>query len=348
MNLKTIIWKNNRISIIDQTRLPTKLEYLHIDDLKTLWQAIKQLRVRGAPVLAAAAALGVFLGIKDSPAKTYRNFQKELHRVIDYIASSRPTAINLFWGLERMAKTAKINQQRPIKEIKKILLAEAKKIIKEDMSNCRRMAENGADLIKQNDKILTICNTGVLATTDYGTALGVIYRAKAQGKKVSVFACETRPLLQGSRLTAWELKRKGIKVTLICDSMAATIMKNGLVDKVFVGADRIAGNGDTANKVGTYNLAVLANFHRIPFYVIAPLSSFDPTLKTGKVIPIEQRSAKEVTELFFKQPIAPKGVRVYNPAFDITPCQLISAIVTEKGIIRPPYRKNIMALFNSR
>ncbi len=344
MNIKTIEWKKNSIKIIDQAKLPGKLEYLYIRDLKALWSAIRQLNVRGAPALGAAASLGVYLGVKDSRAADFRSFFKELEQIIRYLGSSRPTARNLFWGLDRMKRVAKENKSRTIKKLKNILFKETQKIVEDDRSVCRQIGFHGAKLLKNNDNVLTICNAGILATIDYGTALGVIYRAKSDGKKIKVFACETRPLLQGSRLTTWELKRNGIDVTLLCDNMAAVLMKQAKIDKVITGADRIASNGDAANKIGTYSLAVLCKHHKIPFYIAAPFSTFDLNLKTGKVIPIEERCGSEVTDLFFKKPVAPKGVKVFNPAFDVTPHELISAIVTECGVIRPPFQRNIKAL----
>ncbi|MFA5144591.1 MAG: S-methyl-5-thioribose-1-phosphate isomerase [Candidatus Omnitrophota bacterium] len=344
MNIKTIEWKNNSIKIIDQTRLPLELKYFYIKDLKTLWRAIKILQVRGAPALGAAAGLGVYLGIRDLKAGNFTKFNKELNKVIAYLASSRPTARNLFWGLERMRKAALINQDKPISLIKKILFSEARSIIEEDKAACRKIGSYGAGLIKKGQRILTICNAGILATIDYGTALGVIYRAKEQRKNIKVYACETRPLLQGARLTAWELHKKGVDVTLICDNTAATLMKQGKIDKVIAGADRIAPNGDTANKIGTYNLAILSQYHKIPFYIAAPVSTFDLRIKSGKDIPIEERPAEEVTGLFFKRAIAPSNIKVFNPAFDVTPRNLITAIITDKGVIRPPYKKNIIKI----
>lgn len=341
MDIKTIQWQNNKIKIIDQTKLPLKLEYIYIKDIKSLWQAIKSMQIRGAPALGAAAGLGVYLGIKNSKAKNPSQFKKELDKTIAYLASSRPTARNLFWGLERMRRVALKNKEKSLSSIKRIIFEEAQKIIEEDRLACRNIGYYGTRLIENNDTILTICNAGIFATIDYGTALGIIYRAKEEGKTVKVFACETRPMLQGARLTTWELKKKGIDVTLVCDSMAATLMKQGKIDKVITGADRIATNGDTANKIGTYNLAVLSYYHKIPFYVAAPSSTFDFKIKTGRDIPIEERSAFEVTELFFKSPIARKDIKVFNPAFDVTPHNLITTIVTDKGIIKPPYRKNI-------
>jgi methylthioribose-1-phosphate isomerase len=344
MKIKTIEWRNNKIKLIDQTRLPLKLEYLYIKDLKALWRAIKVMQVRGAPALGAAAGLGVYLGIKDFPAKDYARFRRKLDKVTRYIGSSRPTARNLFWGLERMSGVAFKNRDKPVSQIKRLLFKEAQEIIEEDRVACRRIGDYGAGLIKNRDRILTVCNAGILATIDYGTALGVIYRAKEEGKRIKVYSCETRPMLQGARLTTWELKQKGIDVTMICDSMAATLMLQGKIDKVIAGADRIAANGDTANKIGTYSLAVLAHYHKIPFYIAATGSTFDLKVKTGKGIPIEERAAEEVTELFFKKPIAPEGVKIFNPAFDVTPCHLITAIITDRGVVRPPYKKNIAAV----
>jgi len=349
MDIKTIAWVNNKIKIIDQTELPVRLRYIYIGDVRALWQAIRKMNIRGAPALGAAAGLGVYLGVRGSKAKSFSQFKKELDNVIRYIGSARPTARNLFWGLERMQNVVSMNRDIPLSEIKKIIFREAQNIIAEDKASCRRIGGYGAGLIRDKDRILTICNAGILATIDYGTALGVIYRANEQGKHIKVFACETRPMLQGARLTAWELSKKGIDVTLICDSMAATLMKQGKIDKVIAGADRIAANGDAANKIGTYSLAVLSRHHKIPFYIAAPASTFDLTLESGKSIPIEERGPQEVTELFFKRPIAPSAVKVFNPVFDVTPHGLITAIITDRGIIRPTYRKNIRRiLLNSK
>lgn len=348
MGIKTIEWKNNGIKIIDQTKLPAQLKYIYIAKLKGLWQAIKLMKVRGAPALGAAAALGVYLGIKNSKANNFTEFSKELDKAAKYIGSSRPTARNLFWAIERMSQVAMRNKDEKISTIKRLLFNEAKEIIKEDKIACRRIGYYGARLIKNNDTLLTICNAGILATIDYGTALGVIYRAKEEGKNIKVYACETRPLLQGARLTTWELKKKGINVILICDNMAATLMRQGRIDKVIAGADRIASNADTANKIGTYNLAVLSRHHKIPFYIAAPQSTFDLSIKSGQCITIEERPSKEVTGLFFRQAAAAKNIKVFNPAFDVTPNNLISAIITDKGIIRPPYKKNIIRLLGNR
>jgi methylthioribose-1-phosphate isomerase len=344
MNIKTIEWKKNAIKIIDQTKLPLKLKYVYIKDIKLLWQAIRSMKIRGAPALGAAAGWGIYLSIKDSKANNFSEFKKELDRAAKYIASCRPTARNLFWGLERICSVAVRNRNESLTVIKKLIYNEAQKITEEDRATCRKIGYYGARLVKNKDRVLTICNAGILATIDYGTALGVLYRAHEEGKAVKVFVCETRPMLQGARLSTWELKKKGIDVTLICDSMAATLMRQGKIDKVITGADRIVANGDTANKIGTYNLGVLARYHKIPFYVAAPHSTFDLTIKSGKDIPIEERKGIEVTELFFKKPIAPKNVKVFNPAFDVTAHNLISAFITDKGIIKPPYKINIKKL----
>ena len=333
MPVPTIKWINGKVRIIDQTKLPHKFVSIEIKTAQSMWYAIKNLKVRGAPAIGVAGAFGVLLGIKNTKAKNYKEFKKRLDEVIEYLASSRPTAVNLFWALGRMRKCAEENAKRSLPQIKNILLKEAFKIMKEDQDVCRRMASFGAKLIKSGDCVLTHCNAGGLATVDYGTALGVLFKAKEEGKSIKVFVDETRPLLQGARLTTWELLREKIEVILICDNMAASLMEKGKIDKIFVGADRIARNGDVANKIGTYNLAVLAHYHKIPFYVVAPLSTFDFKLSSGKKIPIEERNGNEVRQVLGKK-IAPMDVKVYNPAFDVTPARLVTAIVTEKGIFR--------------
>lgn len=343
MPVETIRWRDGAVELIDQTLLPHRFMYIACRDVRKLRRAIRNLQVRGAPAIGIAGALGVVLGIQHSKAKTRDVFLKEVNAVCKYLASSRPTAVNLFWALGRMKYVAEKNGFRPIGEIKKILLKEAQKIIDEDRQGCRRMARYGAFLVRRGDTILTHCNAGGLATADYGTALGVLFEANKQGKHIKVYADETRPLLQGARLTTWELMREGIDTTLICDNMAASLMAKGRIDKIFVGADRIAANGDAANKIGTYSLAVLAKYHRIPFYIVAPLSTFDFNLKAGKDIPIEERDGDEVRAILGKR-IAPDKVKVYNPAFDVTPNELITAIVNEKGIFRRPYDKNLKKL----
>ncbi len=333
MPVPTIYWKRDKIRLIDQTRLPEKLKYIECNDLVSLWQAIKTMKVRGAPAIGIAGALGVLLASENAKAKDYKSYKKEIQKAIKYLGTSRPTARNLFWALEKMEKVLLSNHRKSVKEIKKILKSEARGVVKEDKDICRRMARHGSRLVNKNDNILTHCNAGGLATADYGTALGVLFDAKREGKNITVYVDETRPLLQGARLTSWELKKAGIKTILICDNMAASLMAKGKIDKIFVGADRIAGNGDTANKIGTYNLAILALYHGIPFYVVAPSSTIDGSLKTGSQIPIEERDKSEVLE-FRGVRVAPKGTRVCNPAFDVTPNHLITAIITENGILR--------------
>ena len=336
MPVPTIEWKKNSVKIIDQTLLPGKLKYIYSSSAKSIWEIIKKMKIRGAPAIGVAAAFGVYLGVKNSN----KNFFKDLKRNVRYIASSRPTARNLFWALERMRKTAYKYKKEPIEKLKKILLKEAIKVLDEDKVICRKMGKFGRSLIKNNDTVLTHCNAGGLATADYGTALGVIFAAHEQGKKIHVYADETRPVLQGARLTVWELMREKIDTTLIADNMAASLMAKGKIDKIIVGADRIAKNGDTANKIGTYNLAVLAYHHNVPFYVAAPLSTIDTHIKNGEYIPIEERHPDELRKIA-NYYIAPKKAKVYNPAFDVTPAKYITAIITEKGVLRKPYLKSI-------
>jgi len=337
---RTVQWIGDlpgHVRLIDQTLLPTQVEYRDCRTVKEVWEAIRMLRVRGAPAIGVAAAMGVVVGIQGhtEPA-TYASRLKE---VADYLRTSRPTAVNLFWAIERLEKKVPPNLPDP-NTLTRILLAEALAIEQEDRQMCRAIGRVGADLVKEGEGILTHCNAGGLATAEYGTALAVMYTAHEQGKNFRVFADETRPLLQGARLTAWELQQAGIDVTLICDNMAAQVMREGKIQLVIVGADRIAANGDTANKIGTYGVAVLARAHGIPFYVAAPSSTFDLSIADGIHIPIEQRDPREITAGFGKI-IAPAGINVYNPAFDVTPAELIAGIITEKGIIRPVNEKTI-------
>ena len=342
MPIPTIEWADGRIHLIDQTLLPNEFHQIYCDDVESVWEAIKSLRVRGAPAIGIAGALGAVLGIWKSKATNYPDLAAELKKVTDYLATSRPTAVNLFWALERIKQTAEKHKDLEIAQLKDVLLDEAQSIIEEDRARCRAIGQHGLDLLRNGDTILTHCNAGGLATSDYGTALAVMFSAHESGKNISVYADETRPLLQGSRLTAWELMQAGIDVTLICDNMAAQVMKEGKIQCVIVGADRIAANGDTANKIGTYNVAILAKAHDIPFYVAAPTSTLDLSLKTGDLIPIEQRAAEEVTEGFGSR-TAPEGVKVYSPAFDVTPAHLITAIITEKGIAHPPFEESFVS-----
>ncbi len=333
VGVKTIEYKKDKLIIIDQRRLPEKLIYKRLRSAADVKNAIKTLSIRGAPAIGVAASYGLYIGIKNLKLKDKNLFFKKLRAVIEDIKSARPTAINLSWALERMHRAALKNKTKPVEIIKRLLLKEAENIRKEDELLCENIARFGSRLIKDKDTILTHCNAGILATAGIGTALSAIYAAKDEGKKIKVYADETRPLLQGARLTAWELKKNGIDVTLICDNTAGSLMGKGKIDKVMVGADRIASNGDFANKIGTYSLAVLAKFHKIPFYVLAPYSSFDFSIKSGDSIPIEERNADEVRKIKNKF-IAPKDVKVYNPAFDVTPHSLVTAYVTEKGIFK--------------
>ncbi len=341
MPVESIQWVQDNLRFIDQIRLPQEVVYAECSNLEEVWEAIRDLRIRGAPLIGVAAAFGVVLGTRDSRAKIFSDFKKDLTNTIDRLASARPTAVNLFWALKRMEGIAREKREKPIDEIKDALLNEARRIMEEDRTINRKIGHLGSHLLKDGDIVLTYCNAGALATVDYGTALGVIYAAKEEGKSIEVYSCETRPLLQGARLTVWELLREGIDTTLICDNAAADIMKKKKVNKIIVGADRIARNGDTANKIGTYNLAVLARAHKIDFLVVAPRSTFDLSLKTGEEIPIEERAPEEVKNIGGKLKIAADEVKVYNPAFDVTPHHLITAIITELGVIRVPYEEAI-------
>ena len=332
--------------LVDQTKLPGALEFMECADAECMWEAIRRLSVRGAPALGIAGALGVLLGIR---GKSFRNPEEvvaEVENVAEYLGTSRPTAVNLFWALDRMGKIAKNGSDLGVPELRERLLREALAIIEEDRRTCRSIGRNGAELLPDPSTVLTHCNAGGLATADYGTALGVIFAAKEMGKTVSVFADETRPLFQGARLTTWELMQAGIDVTLICDNTAGWTMKTRKIDCVVVGADRIAGNGDTANKVGTYSLAVLAREHGVPFYVAAPISTIDPATTTGDEIPIEERSGDEIT-CPCGVAIAPEGVKTFSPAFDVTPNSYIDVLITEKGVVHNPDRKRISALLSS-
>jgi methylthioribose-1-phosphate isomerase len=331
------------LRILDQTRLPLKIAYIDTDDLETVWCAIKTLQVRGAPAIGVTAAFGAVAAIQHSTATSMADFSIELDHVVNYLASSRPTAVNLFWALERIRQTAQTHAALSVPELKQRLICEAIAIRNEDAAMCRSIGEHGATLLKDGDTVLTHCNAGSLATAEFGTALAPVYVATSQNKRIAVYADETRPLLQGARLTAWELMQAGIDVTLICDNMAAQVMKEGRINAVMVGADRIAANGDAANKIGTYGVALLARAHQIPFYVLAPSSTIDLATPDGSKIPIEERGPEEVTCGFGKQ-TAPDGVKVYSPAFDVTPAALITAIICEKGIIRPDYTKNLRSI----
>lgn len=334
--IRALTWSGGKVTFIDQTQLPTKLEYITTNDPMVVVEAIQNLRIRGAPLIGIAAAFGIVLGARKIRTWDRSRFQQGLAKLWQQFADTRPTAINLFWALGRMKKVIEEHLDKDVRQIRDALLSEAKAILHEDEELCLRIGQHGSALIEDGWGVLTHCNAGSLATGGIGTALGIIYDAHRGGKKIRVYVDETRPLLQGARLTAWELLQNGIEVILICDSAAASLMAKGQVDGVVVGADRIARNGDVANKIGTYNLAVLCQKHRIPFYVAAPTSSIDSSLDDGTKTPVEERDGMEVVTLGGKQ-IAPKGVKVYNPAFDVTPAGLVTAIITEKGICRPPY-----------
>lgn len=335
MKFKTLEWANGALVILDQTKLPLEVEYLHCRNFEEVAKAIKDLNIRGAPAIGIAAGFGVALGMQNRNYKNWEDYQNRLDQVISVIGGTRPTAVNLFWALERMRKVVGISKEKNFEELNQLLLKEAILIHEEDKLMCQKIGEHGASLLKDGDTVLTHCNAGALATGGIGTALGIIYTAQAQGKKIKVFAGETRPVLQGARLTVWELQQQEVDVTLICDNMSAFLMKKKKIDGVIVGADRVAKNGDVANKIGTYNLAVLAKAHNIPFYVAAPSSSFDPSISDGEKIKIEERSPDEVINWFGKR-IAPLDTKVWSPAFDITPAELVTAYITEEGIHQIP------------
>ena len=340
----TIEWLKEGVSMLDQRLLPETEKYNLYRDYQGVADAITTMVIRGAPAIGVAAAMGVALAGNQLSASNFQEFSQELQPALELLASTRPTAVNLFWALERMKHRLQELKDAPVDDIRKALVDEALAIRSEDVRINRRMGKFGARLIDDNDTVLTHCNAGALATAGYGTALGVIRAAVEAGKRVRVLADETRPVLQGARLTAWELKKDDIPVTVITDNMAGSLMAKGLIQKVVVGADRIAANGDVANKIGTYPVAVQAFYHKIPFYVAAPLSTIDMSLSDGLKIPIEERSPEEVTHIGDKR-IVPDGVPVKNPAFDVTPSKLVSGIITERGIASPPYADSLRELF---
>lgn len=342
--IQSIEWRDDHVRILDQTYLPKREVYSDIRDVGRIWEAIKKLRIRGAPAIGIAAAYGFYLGIKDLQGSTFESFWIEVERVAGYLESARPTTVNLEWAVERMKATIQAHKDKPIEEIKEIVLKTARTIHDEDKRVCKKIGENGVELVPGNAKILTHCNTGSLATGQYGTALSVVFHAHEEGKKIQVWVDETRPLLQGARLTAWELMNAEIPMRLITDSTAGSLMQRGEVDLVIVGTDRVAANGDTANKIGTYPLAVVAKENSIPFYVAAPLSTIDLELNTGDQIPIEEREGDEIVSFNGSQ-IAPKRASTYNPAFDVTPHRYITGFITEKGIVKPPFDENFKKLF---
>ncbi|MEI7435369.1 MAG: S-methyl-5-thioribose-1-phosphate isomerase [bacterium] len=351
MPIRTLEWKPDNppdplpghLVFIDQTRLPAHLEQIRTTDIAATWKAIRTLQIRGAPAIGIAAAYGVVCAVQATAGSQTAAMLAAVEAAADYLATSRPTAVNLFWALGRMRRTAHAAAALNPAEFAARMLREAELIRDEDDAMCRAIGRHGATLLRDGQTVLTHCNAGGLATSSYGTALAPIYVALEQGKRVKVYADETRPLFQGARLTAWELQQAGIEVTVICDNTAAWVMQQGRVDLVMVGADRIAANGDTANKIGTYGVACLAKAHGIPFYVLAPSSTFDLSLASGKEIPIEERAAEEVSRPAGGGPVVPDGVAVYAPAFDVTPAEAITAIVSERGILHPPYTSSLRA-----
>jgi methylthioribose-1-phosphate isomerase len=344
--IKTVEWTDEGVRMLDQRLLPQEEVYLTLRSFEEVAEAIKKMVVRGAPAIGVSAAMGIALGASQSVGTSVADLEDDLGYICDVMGQTRPTAVNLFWAIERMRGhfNREKTQTRDVEQLKQSLVAEAHKIFQEDIEANRAIGRYGAELIEDGSTVLTHCNAGALATAgDYGTALGVIRGARDAGKRVAVIADETRPFLQGLRLTAWELAKDDIPVTVITDSMAGHVMKQGKVNSVVVGADRIAANGDAANKIGTYMVAVLAKQHNIPFYVAAPITTLDLSIATGEDIPIEERDSKEITHIR-EQQLGPEGIPVHNPAFDVTPHELISAIVTDRGIARRPYEKSLRSL----
>ncbi len=338
--IKSIEWTGDSLKIIDQTRLPQQVVHLELNTLEAVFDAIKKLKVRGAPAIGIAAAFGLYLGLKDKNFTDKNDFIADARSAAEYLCGARPTAVNVKWSLQNLLDVISASTLPP-EQLSRAVLAHAIFLLQDDQQRCEKIGQHGSQLIRDGMTVLTHCNTGALATAGIGTALGVLHTAWKMGKKFEVMVDETRPLLQGARLTMWELQQLGIPATLITDSMAAYAMQLNKIDLVFVGADRIAANGDVANKIGTYNLAVISQFHRIPFYVAAPLSSFDIHLSDGRQIPIEERDKEEITHIMQKVTITIPDAECWNPAFDITPARLISGIITECGIIYPPFEKSI-------
>lgn len=340
--------ENSAVVIIDQTKLPSSIEIISLKTAKEIWDAIYLLQVRGAPAIGVAAAYGIYVLAKGIDTDDYEKFCGEFIKQKEYLDSSRPTAVNLSWALNRMEQIVLKNADKPVAQIKQLLKEEAVEIQEEDIRVCRSIGEYGLTLVKPGDGILTHCNAGKLAASKYGTATAPIYLGQEKGYGFRVFADETRPLLQGARLTAFELYSSGVDVTLICDNMSASVMQKGWVNAVFVGCDRVAANGDTANKIGTSVVAAVAKQYNVPVYICAPTSTIDMNTPDGAHIQIEQRKPEEVTEMWYKEPMAPKGVKVYNPAFDVTDHSLIAGIVTEYGVARAPYTESLKEIFEKK
>lgn len=337
--------KNNAVVIIDQTLLPNETKYISLKTADEIYEAIYKLRVRGAPAIGICAGYGIYVLAKQNEEKSIDDFTQQFKKDKDYLNSSRPTAVNLSWALNRMEAVVDANVQKSVKEIVALLLEECKAIHNEDMEMCKKISEYGLSLLKDGDGLLTHCNAGPLATSKYGTGLGPIFLGKERGYNFKVFSDETRPLLQGARLTSYELEKAGVDVTLICDNMASLVMKEGKINACLVGCDRVAANGDAANKIGTSGVAILAKYYGIPFYVLGPTSTIDMSCKTGDDIKIELRNPEEIKEMFYEKPSALKETKCYNPAFDVTDNSLITAIITEKGICYPPFTESIRKLF---
>src|SRR5262244_2396610 len=341
--IQTLEWTDKGVRFIDQTKLPTEEVYVTCKTHEQVADVIRNMVVRGAPAIGVAAAMGIALAVKNSEAQNVGDLKKEFDQACEIISKTRPTAVNLFWAIRRMQQKLERARIQPLNQIKQTLIEEARRMHAEDIAANQAMGRHGATLMPASGGVLTHCNAGALATAGYGTALGVIRAAVEQGKKIHVYADETRPFLQGSRLTAWELMKDGIPTTVISDNMAGATMKQGKIGAIVVGADRIAANGDVANKIGTYTVAVLAKEHKIPFYVAAPWSTIDLETPDGSKIPIEQRNVKEVTHIAGRQ-MVPEGVGIENPAFDVTPAKYVAAIITERGIARAPYKTSIRDL----
>ena len=337
--------QTEELVILDQTRLPGQTVFLRLSTAEAIYQAIYTLQVRGAPAIGVAAAIGIYAVCRRMPETDYETFAAEYERIRAYLVSARPTAVNLAWALEQMAQVVREHAGCPVAALKDRLRERALELRDQDIQVCRAIGEYGLTLIQNGDGILTHCNAGQLATVRYGTALAPIHVGREQGMQFRVFTDETRPLLQGARLSAYELFADGVDTTLICDNMAPSVMRRGWVQAVFVGCDRVAANGDTANKIGTSGVAILAKHYGIPFYVCAPMSTIDLSCPDGSAIRIEERPGAEVTDMWYKEPMAPEGVKVYNPAFDVTDAELITAFVTERGIIRPPFAPALKRLF---
>lgn len=352
--LRPVYFENGHLIILDQTKLPNEEIYRSLDDAQAVWDAIRSLALRGAPAIGVGAAYGLYVAVRGSRAASKEEFEEEVHRAAAFLDTARPTAVNLHWALTRaedrvrmFLSETKSSGDDAVEQAKNVLFDEADAICREDIASCRKMGEYGLRLLKPGMGILTHCNAGALATAQYGTCLSPIYLGEEQGYHFHVFADETRPLLQGARLTSWELSQSGVDVTLICDNMAATVMRKGWIDAVVVGCDRMAANGDGANKIGTSGVAILAKEFGIPFYMYVPTSTIDLSTPSAAEIPIELRDGNEIREMWYREPMAPAGVKTFNPAFDVTPAEYITAVVTERGVVRPPYPENLRKIMQA-